>query len=75
MMKIGAQLFTLREMTQTPDGFAGALKRVADIGYTAVQVSATCPFEAEWLKAELAKNGLQCVLTHTPVPRLTGETD
>ena len=75
MMKIGAQLFTLREMTQTQEGFAGALKRVADIGYTAVQVSATCPFEAEWLKAELAKNGLQCVLTHTPVPRLTGETD
>ena len=73
-MRIGAQLFTLREMTQTLDGFAEALKRVADIGYTAVQVSATCPFEAEWLKTELAKNGLQCVLTHTPVPRLTEET-
>jgi sugar phosphate isomerase/epimerase len=73
-MKIGAQLYTLREMTRTLDGFAEALKRVADIGYTSVQVSATCPFEAEWLKAELAKNGLQCVLTHTPVPRLTGET-
>ncbi|MBR4710876.1 MAG: sugar phosphate isomerase/epimerase [Clostridia bacterium] len=74
-MRIGAQLFTLREMTQTPDGFAEALKRVADIGYTAVQVSATCPFEADWLRAELEKNGLRCVLTHTPVPRLTGETD
>ncbi|MBQ6173620.1 MAG: sugar phosphate isomerase/epimerase [Clostridia bacterium] len=74
-MRIGAQLFTLREMTQTLDGFAEALKRVADIGYTAVQVSATCPFEAEWLRDELAKNGLRCVLTHTPVPRLTGETE
>ena len=73
-MRIGAQLFTLREMTQTLGGFAEALKRVADIGYTAVQVSATCPFEAEWLRDELAKNGLRCVLTHTPVPRLTGET-
>ena len=73
-MRIGAQLFTLREMTQTLDGFAEALKRVADIGYTAVQVSATCPFEAEWLRDELAKNSLRCVLTHTPVPRLTGET-
>ncbi len=74
-MKIGAQLFTLRHMTQTLDGFAEALERVADMGYTAVQVSATCPFGAEWLKAELDKNGLQCVLTHTPVPRLTGETE
>ena len=73
-MRIGAQLFTLREMTQTLDGFAEALKRVSDIGYTAVQVSATCPFEADWLRDELAKNGLRCVLTHTPVPRLAGET-
>ena len=74
-MKIGAQLYTLRHMTQTLEGFAEALRRVADMGYTAVQVSATCPFEAAWLRDELAKNGLQCVLTHTPVPRLTGETE
>lgn len=73
-MKIGAQLYTLRDMTKTLRGFSKALAKVAEIGYTAVQVSATCPFEAEWLREELRKNGLRCVLTHTPVPRLTGET-
>ena len=64
-MKIGAQLFTVRDYATDLEGFSETLKRVADIGYTTVQVSGTCPFEAEWLKEELDKNGLRCVLTHT----------
>lgn len=48
---------------------------MADIGYRTVQLSATCPYEADWIKEQLDKNGLRCVLTHTPVPRLTGELD
>ena len=74
-MKIGAQMFTVREFTQDLDSFARTLQRIADIGYTTVQVSATCPFEGAWLKEQLDKTGLQCVLTHTPMPRLTGELD
>ena len=74
-MKIGAQLFTVREFCKTLDDFAETLKKVADIGYRTVQVSGTCPFEGAWLKEQLDKNGLQCVLTHTPVPRLTDELD
>ncbi len=74
-MRIGAQFYTLRDYCKNLDDFALSLRKVADIGYKTVQISATCPFEAEWLKAELAKNGLECVLTHTPVPRLTGELD
>lgn len=74
-MEIGAQLYTVKDRTQTPEGLAETLKMVADIGYKNVQLSATCPFEAEWMKEQLRMNGLKCVLTHTPVPRLTGETD
>ena len=73
-MEIGMQFFTLREFCQTPEGLAESLKRVADIGYKNVQISGTCPFDPVWLKKELDKNGLRCVITHTPVPRLTGET-
>ncbi|MBE5803042.1 MAG: sugar phosphate isomerase/epimerase [Clostridiales bacterium] len=72
-MEIGAQFFTLREMTQTLDGLALALKQVADIGYRTVQISGTCPFEPEWMRDQLAMNGLRCVITHTPVDRLTGD--
>lgn len=64
-MKIGVQLYTLRNGTKNLEDFSETLKRVADIGYTTVQVSATCPYEPEWLKEELDKNGLSCVLTHT----------
>lgn len=74
-MRIGAQLYTVRNSTQTLNDFSETLKKVADIGYKTVQVSGTCPFEAEWLKSELDKNGLECVVTHTPPARLLGETE
>ena len=65
-MKIGAQLFTLRDFCRNTEDFAETLKRVADIGYTTVQVSGTCGYEPEWLAEELRKNGLRCVITHYP---------
>lgn len=74
-MQIGAQFYTLREQCQTLDDFALTLRKVADIGYKTVQISGTCPYEADWLKEQLDRNGLKCVLTHIPVPRLTGETE
>ena len=75
MMKIGAQLYTVREYTKTLDDFAETLKKVADIGYDTVQVSGTCAFEAEWLKEQLDKNGLVCAITHTAPGRICGETE
>ena len=74
-MEIGAQMYTTRESCQTLEGFAETLTRIADIGYRTVQVSGTCPFEGEWLKAQLDRTGLKCVLTHTPPSRLLGELD
>ena len=73
-MQIGAQFYTVRNQCQTLDDFALTLRKVADIGYKTVQISGTCPYEAEWLREQLAINDLKCVLTHIPVPRLTGET-
>lgn len=74
-MRIGAQLYTARSLCQTPEGIAETLKRTADIGYTTVQISGLCDVPAAWLREELDKNGLKCVLTHIPVPRLTGELE
>ena len=74
-MKIGAQMYTTRQTCQDLQGFADTLSRIADIGYRTVQVSGTCPFEADWLKGQLDRTGLQCVLTHTPPARLLGELD
>ena len=73
-MRIGAQFYTLRKQCTTLDSFAESLKKVADIGYEYVQISACCDCEADWLKAELDKNGLTCVLTHTAPQKILEAT-
>ena len=72
-MQIGAQFFTLRDFCKDSDSFAESLKTVADIGYKTVQISGTCQYEPEWLKGELEKNGLECVLTHIPADKLQND--
>ena len=74
-MKLGAQLYTVREFTQDRGSFAETLRKVADIGYTSVQVSGTCAFDAQWLADELRNNGLVCAVTHTLPDRVAGETE
>jgi sugar phosphate isomerase/epimerase len=74
-MVIGAQLFTVRDFAKDLDGFSETLKRVADIGYQTVQVSGTCDYEAEWLRDQLDKNGLSCVLTHTKPQEIIENTE
>ena len=63
-MKIGAQLYSLRDYCKTLDDFKETLKKVADMGYTSVQVSGTCAYEADWLADALKETGLTCDLTH-----------
>ncbi len=72
-MEIGVQFYTLREFCENLDDFSETLKKVADIGYKNVQISGTCDYSAEWLNAELKKNGLKCVITHTAPQKLQQE--
>ena len=72
-MRIGAQLYTVRESCQTLEGLAETLRRVSDIGYRYVQVSGSCPYEGAWMREQLDRNGLTCVLTHTPADRLQND--
>ena len=66
-MIIGAQMFTVRDFTKNLNDFEETLKKIADIGYTDVQVSGTCQYEPEWLAEQLKKNGLTCSITHSYV--------
>lgn len=74
-MKIGAQLYTVRDFCKTPEGLAESLARVAEIGYTTVQVSGTCAYDPEWLNGELKKNGLECAITHISGERIAKEPE
>lgn len=66
----GAQFFTIRDFCKTTDELALSLKKVADIGYTTVQLSGVCAYDPAWMDEQLKKNGLRCVLTHTQPNRI-----
>jgi sugar phosphate isomerase/epimerase len=61
---LAAQLYTVREFTQTAKGLAASLKKVRDIGYTAVQVSAIGSIPDADVKAVVDDLGLTICNTH-----------
>lgn len=66
-MKIGAQLYTLRDHTKTPEEFERSLDRVAALGFEGVQLSAVdCleQFSGSKVRALLDSRNLKCVATH-----------
>ena len=74
-MRIGAQLYTVYKHCQTLEDLAVSLQKVADIGYKYVQVSGTCECESGWLKEQLQRTGLECVITHISPEKLQGDID
>ena len=75
MMELGAQLFTLREYTQTEEDLDYSLGRVAGMGYKTVQISAIGPIPAKKVRALCDKHGLRIVVTHTDPMRILRETE
>lgn len=71
---IAAQLYTLRDFTKTPADFAKTLKRVREVGYTAVQFSGHGPIEAKELARILKGEGLSCCATHVGLDQLRDHT-
>ena len=50
-MKLGAQFYSIRDNTQTPEDLYSAFKRIKEIGYEIVQMSAICEIAPEVLKS------------------------
>ncbi|MDL2301917.1 sugar phosphate isomerase/epimerase [Lachnospiraceae bacterium OttesenSCG-928-D06] len=74
-MKVGAQLYTLRAYIQNEKDMDAALKKVSEIGYTQVQISAIGPIAPEKTRELCDKYGLSIVLTHSNLDRIIGDTD
>ncbi len=70
---LAAQLYTVREFTRTPEGVAKTFKKVRQIGYKAVQISAFGPIDPQDVKKMLADEGLTCCITHIGYDRLTND--
>ena len=75
-MKLGAQIFTLRDFTKTDRDFARTLERVAKMGYTTVQISTISPdITPQRIRQLCDQNGLQIVLTHRNIERIITDTE
>lgn len=80
--QIAAQMFTVREHTKTAADFAASLKKIADIGYPAVQLSAVGAMNGETPEVDaalagrmLADHGLTCIATHRSWDQLRDATE
>ena len=69
-MIIGAQLFTLRNYIQNEKDFRFSMKKVAEMGYKTVQISAVGPIKPEILRDACDEAGLKIVLTHSNPDRI-----
>ena len=67
---IAAQLYTVRDFTKTPEAVAETFKKIREIGYEAVQISAFGPMDPQAVKSMLDDNGLVCCITHIGYDRL-----
>ncbi|HUW83152.1 MAG TPA: sugar phosphate isomerase/epimerase [Phycisphaerae bacterium] len=61
----GAQLYTVRDFCKTMPEVAASLKKVADIGYTAIQISGFGPVDPKDVAKAVNDNGLTVASTHT----------
>ena len=74
-MKLGAQLYTVREFMKTQDGFRDTVKRIAEIGYKYAQVSGAADAPSSLIKEMKDETGIEVVLTHSPADRILHDTD
>ena len=73
--KLTAQLYTIREYTKTLEDFDASMKKVADMGYTAVQVSGIGPIPHKDVKAVTDNYGLKICITHVGFDYLQDDID
>ena len=74
-MKLGAQFYSIRDNTTTPEDLYKAFKAIKEIGYEIVQMSAICQIDPYLLKSYSDEFSLPITCTHSPLDRIVGDTD
>ena len=62
--QLALQCFTIRDFCKTEDDFRASMKKVAAIGYQAVQISAVGPIDPHVIAEICAENNLKIVHSH-----------
>ncbi|MBQ5973703.1 MAG: sugar phosphate isomerase/epimerase [Oscillospiraceae bacterium] len=73
-MKLGAQMYTVRNQCKTPEDLDRSLEKLAEIGYRTVQLSGF-PYDPAAVRRRCDELGLSVELTHSSGDRITGDTD
>lgn len=71
---LAAQLYTVRQYTQTVSGFAESMQKISKIGYRAVQVSGIGAIDPAEVKRIVDNNGLTICITHFPYDQIWHHT-
>lgn len=74
-IKVGAQLYTLRNFMQTPEGIEQTLMRVKKMGFDVVQLSGHGKIDPQRLADIVKSLDLDVCVTHTPYDRLVNDLD
>ena len=74
-MKLGAQFYSLRDRTTTPEGIKEAFATMKDIGYQIAQMSAIGPIAPELLRDYSCEYDLPITCTHSSPDRIINDTD
>ena len=74
-MKLGAQFFSIRDRSTTPEDLYASFRRMKEIGYSVVQMSGVCRMEPERFKAYSEEFSLPITCTHNPYDRIVNDTD
>ena len=75
-LKLGIQLYTMRQYTQNKKDYAACMERMAQIGYKYAQNSGIGAEVTPDFVAEVSKNtGIKIILTHTDAKAILENTD
>ena len=74
-MKLGAQLYSVRDHLTNPEDMKALFWKMREIGYQNVQLSGHKVTDAEIIREISQETGMEIVLTHTDPARILGETD
>lgn len=70
MIQIGAQLYTTREFTKTPEALDDTLAKVSAMGYKTAQISAFGPIDPAYVAKSFKSNNLIAACTHISFERM-----
>ena len=73
-MEFGLNLYSVRNLVGTPEGFRETCHTLKEMGYGSIQISGV-PYDPELIKSVSEETGLPVVLTHVGIDRILNDTD